>query len=184
MSSFRQYNLLERYRKTGLTSDRPRIGRRRLTTPQEDYYLRTLHLRDRFLPAASSDESDYLTYHSPDNWWPLNIDDEDWRGAVLDLTGWFECERVVLSEGSKSSVCASLETDSAHAVVMANAQRQAVREVVPLEDGVLVCLVFMIRKPLVKTYARIHLKYVNTCFYDNTWHSAMICWSELKNSYM
>lgn len=47
-------NLLQRYRRTGRTLDRPRTGRPRVTTPQEDRYLRTLHLRNRFLTVTSS----------------------------------------------------------------------------------------------------------------------------------
>lgn len=56
-----------------------------------------------------------------------------------------KCDHVVFSEGSKSSVCSSLEAVSAHAVVMANAQRPAVREVVPFEGGVMVCSVNLLR---------------------------------------
>ena len=47
-------NLMQRYRQTGQTLDRPRTGRPRVTTSREDRYLRTLYLRDRFLTAASS----------------------------------------------------------------------------------------------------------------------------------
>ena len=46
------YRLLNRYRITGSTADRPRSGRPRVTTPAQDRYIRTSHLRDRFLPAT------------------------------------------------------------------------------------------------------------------------------------
>lgn len=46
--------LMQRYRHSGQTSDRPRSGRPRVTTPQDDRYLRTLHLRNRFLTVTSS----------------------------------------------------------------------------------------------------------------------------------
>ena len=47
-------NLFQRFRQTGQTSDRPRTGRPRVTTPREDRHLLTLHLRDRFLTVTSS----------------------------------------------------------------------------------------------------------------------------------
>ena len=47
-------NLMQRYRQTGRTADRPRTGRPRVTTPHDDRYLRTLHLRNRFLTVTSS----------------------------------------------------------------------------------------------------------------------------------
>ena len=46
--------LVQRFRHTGQTSDRPRSGRPKVTTPREDRYLRTLHLRNRFLTVTSS----------------------------------------------------------------------------------------------------------------------------------
>ena len=46
--------LLQRFNQTGHTRDRPRSGRPRITTPGEDRYLRTLHLRNRFLTVTSS----------------------------------------------------------------------------------------------------------------------------------
>lgn len=46
--------LLRRVNQTGQTSDRPRSGRPRVTTPAEDRYIRTLHLRNRFLTMAST----------------------------------------------------------------------------------------------------------------------------------
>lgn len=41
--------LFRRVNQTGQTSDRPRSGRPRVTTPAEDRHLRTLHLRNRFV---------------------------------------------------------------------------------------------------------------------------------------
>ena len=43
-----------RYRVTGRTADRPRSGRPRVTTANEDCHLRILHLRNRFLTVTSS----------------------------------------------------------------------------------------------------------------------------------
>ena len=37
-----------RYRETGWTADCPRSGRPRVTTPSQDRYIRTSHLRDRY----------------------------------------------------------------------------------------------------------------------------------------
>ncbi|XP_046558839.1 sulfotransferase 6B1-like [Haliotis rubra] len=42
-------------KQTVRTLDRPRTWRPRVTTPQEDRYLRTLHLRNRFLTVTSSE---------------------------------------------------------------------------------------------------------------------------------
>ena len=36
------------YRETGRTADRPRSGRPCVTTPAQDWYIRTSHLRDRY----------------------------------------------------------------------------------------------------------------------------------------
>ncbi|XP_041349340.1 uncharacterized protein LOC121368667 [Gigantopelta aegis] len=47
-------NLMQRYMQTGQTSGRPRTGRPRVTSPRDDRYLRTLHLRNRFLTVTSS----------------------------------------------------------------------------------------------------------------------------------
>lgn len=44
--------LMQRLRQTGQTTDRPRSGRPRVTTPIEDRYIRGLHLRNRFIPAT------------------------------------------------------------------------------------------------------------------------------------
>ena len=46
------YTLQRRFRQTGTTQDRQRSGRPRVTTPQEDRYIRLTHLRNRFLPAT------------------------------------------------------------------------------------------------------------------------------------
>lgn len=46
--------LLRRVNQTGQTSDRPRSGRPRVTTPREDHYLRVIHLRNRFVTMTSS----------------------------------------------------------------------------------------------------------------------------------
>ena len=47
-------NLFRRFQQTGRTADRPRSGRPRVTTPQEDRYIRVLHLRNRFLTMTST----------------------------------------------------------------------------------------------------------------------------------
>ncbi len=44
--------LLRRYRTHGSVDDRPRSGRPRVTTREQDRHIRTSHLRDRFLPAT------------------------------------------------------------------------------------------------------------------------------------
>lgn len=46
--------LFTRYRNTGRTQDRPRSGRPRVTTPIEDRYIRTIHVRNRFVTATST----------------------------------------------------------------------------------------------------------------------------------
>ena len=46
--------LLERVNQTGRTVDRSQNGRLRVTTPAEDRYIRTLHLRNPFLTVAES----------------------------------------------------------------------------------------------------------------------------------
>ena len=40
--------LRQRYRETGWTADRPRSGRPRVTTPAQDRYILTSHMRDRY----------------------------------------------------------------------------------------------------------------------------------------
>ena len=45
-------NLVERHTETGSVDDRPRPGRERVTTPEQDRYIRLLHLRNRFRPAS------------------------------------------------------------------------------------------------------------------------------------
>ena len=42
-------NLLSRYQQTGQAQDRPRSGRPMVTTSAEDRYIRTIHLRNRFV---------------------------------------------------------------------------------------------------------------------------------------
>lgn len=44
--------LRTRFRQTGTTKDRQRAGRPRETTPRQDGYIRTSHLRNHFLPAT------------------------------------------------------------------------------------------------------------------------------------
>ena len=46
--------LTQCYRVTGRTADRPRSGRPRVTTANEDHHLRILHLRNRFPTVTSS----------------------------------------------------------------------------------------------------------------------------------
>ena len=45
-------NLAERHNTTGSVNDRQRPGRERVTTPDQDRYIRLQHLRDRFRPAS------------------------------------------------------------------------------------------------------------------------------------
>uniref|UniRef100_A0A673XGQ2 Tc1-like transposase DDE domain-containing protein n=1 Tax=Salmo trutta TaxID=8032 RepID=A0A673XGQ2_SALTR len=44
----------QRYRETRRTADRPRSGRPRVTTPAQDRYIRTSHLRDRYRMATTT----------------------------------------------------------------------------------------------------------------------------------
>uniref|UniRef100_A0A8L0DW83 Tc1-like transposase DDE domain-containing protein n=1 Tax=Oncorhynchus mykiss TaxID=8022 RepID=A0A8L0DW83_ONCMY len=44
----------QRYRETGRTADRPRSGRPRVTTPAQNRYIRTSHLRDRYRMATTT----------------------------------------------------------------------------------------------------------------------------------
>ena len=46
--------LRQHYRETGRTADRPRSGRPRVTTPAQDRYIRTSHLRDRYRMATTT----------------------------------------------------------------------------------------------------------------------------------
>lgn len=46
--------LMQRLRQTGRTTDRPRSGIPRVTTPDEDRHIRVLHLRNRFVTATST----------------------------------------------------------------------------------------------------------------------------------
>ena len=44
----------QRYRETGRTADCPRSGRSRVTTPAQDWYIRTSHLPDRYRMATTT----------------------------------------------------------------------------------------------------------------------------------
>ena len=46
--------LRQRYRETGRTADCPRSGRPCVTTPAQDRYIRTSHLRDRYRMATTT----------------------------------------------------------------------------------------------------------------------------------
>ena len=46
--------LRQRYRETGRTADSPCSGRPRVTTPAQDRYIRTSHLRDRYRMATTT----------------------------------------------------------------------------------------------------------------------------------
>ncbi|XP_067667599.1 uncharacterized protein [Haliotis asinina] len=46
--------LMQRLRQAGSTSDGPRSGRPRVTTPAEDRRIRKIHLRNRFVTATST----------------------------------------------------------------------------------------------------------------------------------
>ena len=46
--------LLQRHRETGSVNDRPRSGRERVTTPDQDRYIVLKHIRDRFLTASET----------------------------------------------------------------------------------------------------------------------------------
>jgi transposase len=46
--------LRQRYRETGRTADRPHSGRPRVSTPAQDRYIRTSHLRDRYRMATTT----------------------------------------------------------------------------------------------------------------------------------
>uniref|UniRef100_A0A4W5JLR5 Tc1-like transposase DDE domain-containing protein n=1 Tax=Hucho hucho TaxID=62062 RepID=A0A4W5JLR5_9TELE len=46
--------LRQRYRETGWTADCPHSGRPRVTTPAQDRYIRTSHLRDRYRMATTT----------------------------------------------------------------------------------------------------------------------------------
>jgi hypothetical protein len=46
--------VLQGDRETGKTADRPRSDRPRVTTPAEDLYIRTSHLRDRYRMATTA----------------------------------------------------------------------------------------------------------------------------------
>ncbi|XP_071090718.1 uncharacterized protein [Haliotis cracherodii] len=46
--------LLIRYNTTNSTNDRPRSGRRRVTTPRQDRFILRQHLQDRFITVAQT----------------------------------------------------------------------------------------------------------------------------------
>uniref|UniRef100_A0AAZ3QAH7 Helix-turn-helix domain-containing protein n=1 Tax=Oncorhynchus tshawytscha TaxID=74940 RepID=A0AAZ3QAH7_ONCTS len=46
--------LRQRYKETGQTADRPRSSRPLVTTPAQDRYIRTSHLRDRYRMATTT----------------------------------------------------------------------------------------------------------------------------------
>ena len=45
--------LIQQYRVTGRTADRPRSGRPRITTANDDHHLHILHLHNKFLMVSS-----------------------------------------------------------------------------------------------------------------------------------
>lgn len=49
--------LWQRYLQTGTSNDRPRTGRPRITTAQQDRYIRILHLRNRTVTATQTASS-------------------------------------------------------------------------------------------------------------------------------
>src|ERR1700729_2223464 len=51
VSRFTVYRMQQRFQLTGVTRDRPRPGRPRVTTQRQDGFIRTAHLRNRFQPA-------------------------------------------------------------------------------------------------------------------------------------
>uniref|UniRef100_A0AAZ3PPL7 Helix-turn-helix domain-containing protein n=1 Tax=Oncorhynchus tshawytscha TaxID=74940 RepID=A0AAZ3PPL7_ONCTS len=57
--------LRQRYRETGRTADCPRSGRPHLTTPAQDRYIRTSHLRDRYRMAATKTARVTAGIHHP-----------------------------------------------------------------------------------------------------------------------
>lgn len=59
------HNLISRHQETGSLDDRPRSGRPRVTTPQQDRYIRLQHLRDRFLPASRTAAATVGTHGRP-----------------------------------------------------------------------------------------------------------------------
>ena len=48
------FRLITRLGNTGSTKGRPRSGRPRVTTPPKDRYIRSIHLRNRFVTATST----------------------------------------------------------------------------------------------------------------------------------
>ncbi|KAK7483347.1 hypothetical protein BaRGS_00025407 [Batillaria attramentaria] len=96
-------NLMQRFRQTGQTSNRPRSGRPRVTTHNKDRCLHIIHLRNRFLTVTSSAISAFvhrvsrrtiswrlrahgLSAYRPlrvYRYWQQNIVVGDWHGSEL-----------------------------------------------------------------------------------------------------
>ena len=60
-------DLRNRYRQQGNVSDRPRSGRPRVTTPNQDRYIQLTHARDRFLPATATARQTVGNHNRPIN---------------------------------------------------------------------------------------------------------------------
>ena len=56
--------LRETFNATGVTNDRPRSGRSRVTTRGEDRYILTSHLRDRYMPAVATSRNTPGTHNN------------------------------------------------------------------------------------------------------------------------
>lgn len=57
--------LWRRFQQTGNVADRPRTGRPRVTTPNQDQYIRLQYARERFRPAIATARATVGTYHRP-----------------------------------------------------------------------------------------------------------------------
>ncbi len=60
-------NLINRYLQSGTVQDRPRTGRPRVTTANQDHYMVLLHLRDRFRTAPRTSWSPQQSNNFPDS---------------------------------------------------------------------------------------------------------------------
>ena len=60
-------DLWNRYQQQGHARDRPRTGRPRVTTANQDRYMRLSHARDRFLSAAETARKTIGTHNKPIN---------------------------------------------------------------------------------------------------------------------
>ena len=58
-------NLVNRHEETGTVEDRPRSGRPRVTTPNQDHYIVLQHLRDRFRPASRTASETIGLHNNP-----------------------------------------------------------------------------------------------------------------------